>query len=70
MDVSISLSAVCDHCLPSQLPYFMNELTLTELDMGVSTPRILQASKPSVDHQGIFRKPIKTSALFKLPVDL
>lgn len=35
-----------------QLPYFMNELTLTELDMGVATPRILGASKPSVDHRG------------------
>ncbi|XP_066515381.1 testis-expressed protein 2-like [Hoplias malabaricus] len=37
-----------------RLPYFMNELTLTELDMGVSTPRILWASKPSVDHQGLW----------------
>ncbi|XP_012682940.2 testis-expressed protein 2 isoform X2 [Clupea harengus] len=37
-----------------RLPYFMNELTLTELDMGLSTPRILQASKPSVDHQGLW----------------
>ncbi|KAG9350432.1 hypothetical protein JZ751_026794 [Albula glossodonta] len=34
-----------------RLPYFMNELTLTELDMGVAIPKILQASKPSVDHQ-------------------
>lgn len=30
----------------------MNELTLTELDMGVSIPKILGASKPSMDHQG------------------
>ena len=30
----------------------MNELTLTELDMGFSIPKILDASKPSVDHQG------------------
>uniref|UniRef100_A0A4W5QVR9 Testis expressed 2 n=1 Tax=Hucho hucho TaxID=62062 RepID=A0A4W5QVR9_9TELE len=37
-----------------RLPYFMNELTLTELDMGVATPRILGASKPSVDHQGLW----------------
>uniref|UniRef100_A0A8B9JTV7 Testis expressed 2 n=1 Tax=Astyanax mexicanus TaxID=7994 RepID=A0A8B9JTV7_ASTMX len=37
-----------------QLPYFMNELTLTELDMGASTPRILCASPPSVDHQGLW----------------
>ncbi|MGH0126411.1 UNVERIFIED_CONTAM: hypothetical protein FKN15_030275 [Acipenser sinensis] len=35
-----------------RLPYFMNELTLTELDMGVAVPKILQASKPSIDHQG------------------
>ncbi|XP_067115010.1 testis-expressed protein 2-like isoform X1 [Osmerus mordax] len=37
-----------------RLPYFMNELTLTELDMGVATPKILGASKPSVDHQGLW----------------
>ncbi|CAF92671.1 unnamed protein product, partial [Tetraodon nigroviridis] len=37
---------------PLQLPYFMNELTLTELDMGSSTPRILKASKPSIDYRG------------------
>lgn len=30
----------------------MNELTLTELDMGFSIPKILHASKPSVDQQG------------------
>uniref|UniRef100_A0A8I3PGE9 Testis expressed 2 n=2 Tax=Canis lupus familiaris TaxID=9615 RepID=A0A8I3PGE9_CANLF len=35
-----------------KLPYFMNELTLTELDMGVAMPKILQAFKPYVDHQG------------------
>ncbi|XP_040015418.1 testis-expressed protein 2 isoform X3 [Xiphias gladius] len=35
-----------------RLPYVMNELTLTELDMGFSIPKILHASKPSVDHQG------------------
>ena len=35
-----------------QLPYVMNELTLTELDMGFSIPKILHASSPSVDHQG------------------
>ncbi|MGH0139956.1 UNVERIFIED_CONTAM: hypothetical protein FKN15_070303 [Acipenser sinensis] len=38
-----------------RLPYFMNELTLTELDMGVAVPKILQASKPSIDHQGKVR---------------
>lgn len=37
-----------------RLPYVMNELTLTELDMGFSIPKILQASKPSVDHQGLW----------------
>ncbi|KAI7808017.1 testis-expressed protein 2-like isoform X1 [Triplophysa rosa] len=37
-----------------RLPYFMNELKLTELDMGHSTPRILTSSQPSVDHQGLW----------------
>ncbi|GCB65736.1 testis-expressed protein 2 isoform X1 [Scyliorhinus torazame] len=37
-----------------RLPYFMNELTLTELDMGAAIPRICQASKPSVNHQGLW----------------
>ncbi|KAF7668604.1 hypothetical protein LDENG_00001120 [Lucifuga dentata] len=37
-----------------RLPYFMNELTLTELDMGAATPRILGASKPSIDYQGLW----------------
>ncbi|KAF7711234.1 testis-expressed protein 2-like isoform X1 [Silurus meridionalis] len=37
-----------------RLPYFMNELSLTELDMGTCTPRILWASQPSVDHQGLW----------------
>ncbi|TSK87582.1 Testis-expressed protein 2 [Bagarius yarrelli] len=37
-----------------RLPYFMNELTLTELDMGMAIPKILKASKPSVDHQGLW----------------
>lgn len=30
----------------------MNELTLTELDMGIAVPKILQAYKPSIDHRG------------------
>ena len=30
----------------------MNELTLTELDMGIAVPKILQAFKPAVDHRG------------------
>ncbi|XP_043970960.1 testis-expressed protein 2-like isoform X2 [Gambusia affinis] len=37
-----------------RLPYFMNELTLTELDMGTTTPRILGASAPSVDCRGLW----------------
>ncbi|KAF7666384.1 hypothetical protein LDENG_00107880 [Lucifuga dentata] len=37
-----------------RLPYVMNELTLTELDMGFSIPKIIHASKPSVDHQGLW----------------
>ncbi|XP_047435307.1 testis-expressed protein 2-like isoform X2 [Mugil cephalus] len=37
-----------------RLPYFMNELTLTELDMGSATPRILGASKPCVDYRGLW----------------
>ncbi|XP_067164581.1 testis-expressed protein 2 isoform X2 [Apteryx mantelli] len=37
-----------------KLPYFMNELTLTELDMGIAVPKILQAFKPSVDHKGLW----------------
>uniref|UniRef100_A0A673HD79 Testis-expressed sequence 2 protein-like n=1 Tax=Sinocyclocheilus rhinocerous TaxID=307959 RepID=A0A673HD79_9TELE len=37
-----------------RLPYFMNELTLTELDMGISIPKILSSSNPSVDHRGLW----------------
>ncbi|XP_061580700.1 testis-expressed protein 2-like [Cololabis saira] len=37
-----------------RLPYFMNELTLTELDMGSATPRILGASTPYADHRGLW----------------
>lgn len=51
--------------LTVQLPYVMNELTLTELDMGFSIPKVLHASAPSVDHQG--RKIIyKGSGMFML----
>lgn len=35
-----------------QLPYFMNELTLTELDMGCSMPHITTTSRPEVNHRG------------------
>ncbi|XP_041838284.1 testis-expressed protein 2-like isoform X2 [Melanotaenia boesemani] len=37
-----------------RLPYFMNELTLTELDMGSATPRILRASTPYIDYRGLW----------------
>lgn len=35
-----------------QLPYFMNELTLTELDMGTSIPSVLSASNPTINERG------------------
>ncbi|XP_047464199.1 testis-expressed protein 2 isoform X2 [Mugil cephalus] len=34
-----------------RLPYFMNELTLTELDMGCSMPQITATSRPEVNHR-------------------
>ncbi|KAG7507717.1 hypothetical protein JOB18_042576 [Solea senegalensis] len=37
-----------------RLPYFMNELTLTELDMGSSMPHITAASKPAFNHRGVW----------------
>uniref|UniRef100_A0A8C2WXD0 Testis expressed 2, like n=1 Tax=Cyclopterus lumpus TaxID=8103 RepID=A0A8C2WXD0_CYCLU len=37
-----------------RLPYFMNELTLTELDMGSSTPQIVTTSSPEVNHRGLW----------------
>ncbi|KAJ8413671.1 hypothetical protein AAFF_G00081780 [Aldrovandia affinis] len=37
-----------------RLPYFMNELTLTELDMGTSMPQVTCTSKPSVNHRGLW----------------
>ncbi|KFW08354.1 Testis-expressed sequence 2 protein, partial [Eurypyga helias] len=37
-----------------KLPYFMNELTLTELDMGTSIPSVLCASNPTVNDQGLW----------------
>lgn len=48
----MSLTVEFPPYLNVQLPYVMNELTLTELDMGFSIPKILHASAPSVDHQG------------------
>ncbi|XP_037767404.1 testis-expressed protein 2 [Chelonia mydas] len=37
-----------------KLPYFMNELTLTELDMGTSIPLVLSASSPIIDNRGLW----------------
>ncbi|XP_056286625.1 testis-expressed protein 2 isoform X2 [Pseudoliparis swirei] len=37
-----------------RLPYFMNELTLTELDMGDSMPQIVTTSSPEVNHRGLW----------------
>ncbi|XP_015232560.1 PREDICTED: testis-expressed sequence 2 protein-like [Cyprinodon variegatus] len=37
-----------------RLPYFMNELTLTELDMGSSMPLIMATSRPEVNHRGLW----------------
>ncbi|XP_077357723.1 testis-expressed protein 2 [Festucalex cinctus] len=37
-----------------RLPYFMNELTLTELDMGCSIPKIISTSRPEVNHRGLW----------------
>ncbi|XP_071319584.1 testis-expressed protein 2 [Trachinotus anak] len=37
-----------------RLPYFMNELTLTELDMGCSMPHITATSRPEVNHRGLW----------------
>lgn len=39
----------------SQLPYFMNELTLIELDMGCSMPQIATTSRPEVNHRGEYQ---------------
>ncbi|XP_070783323.1 testis-expressed protein 2 [Enoplosus armatus] len=37
-----------------RLPYFMNELTLTEMDMGCSMPQITTTSRPEVNHRGLW----------------
>ncbi|NXG46292.1 TEX2 protein, partial [Psilopogon haemacephalus] len=37
-----------------KLPYFMNELALTELDMGTSIPSILSASSPTINDRGLW----------------
>ncbi|KAM9305445.1 testis-expressed protein 2-like [Gastrophryne carolinensis] len=37
-----------------KLPNFMNDLKLTELDMGTSLPQILSTSSPSVNERGLW----------------
>ncbi|XP_034563137.1 testis-expressed protein 2 [Notolabrus celidotus] len=37
-----------------KLPYFMNELKLTELDMGCSVPEMTSTSRPEVNHRGLW----------------
>uniref|UniRef100_A0A3P9IKH7 Testis expressed 2, like n=1 Tax=Oryzias latipes TaxID=8090 RepID=A0A3P9IKH7_ORYLA len=37
-----------------RLPYFMNELSLTEMDMGCSVPQVSAASRPEVNHRGLW----------------
>ncbi|KAJ7984704.1 hypothetical protein DPEC_G00357510 [Dallia pectoralis] len=37
-----------------RLPYFMNELTLTELDMGSCLPQITSTSRPVVNSRGLW----------------
>lgn len=37
-----------------QLPYFVNELTVTSIDMGSELPIIRNAGKPFLDNQGLW----------------
>ncbi|XP_039972725.1 testis-expressed protein 2-like isoform X2 [Xiphias gladius] len=37
-----------------KLPYFMNELTLADLDMGTCLPQVLNTSKPMLDRRGLW----------------
>ncbi|KAM9745619.1 testis-expressed protein 2-like [Menidia menidia] len=37
-----------------KLPYFMNELTLADLDMGTCLPQVLSTSKPTLDNRGLW----------------
>lgn len=46
-----------------QLPYFMNELTLTELDMGTSIPLVLSASNPTINDRG--KSPVPEAGRFQ-----
>uniref|UniRef100_A0A3B1IEK4 SMP-LTD domain-containing protein n=1 Tax=Astyanax mexicanus TaxID=7994 RepID=A0A3B1IEK4_ASTMX len=51
-----------------RLPYFMNELTLAELDMGTCMPQVLSTSKPSVDRRAIWNHPTYLLRLVRIPV--
>ncbi|XP_056256723.1 testis-expressed protein 2-like isoform X1 [Seriola aureovittata] len=37
-----------------KLPYFMNELTLADLDIGTCLPQVLNTSKPTLDRRGLW----------------
>ncbi|XP_060921384.1 testis-expressed protein 2-like isoform X1 [Labrus mixtus] len=37
-----------------KLPYFMNDLTLADLDMGTCLPQVLSTSKPTLDRRGLW----------------
>ncbi|MEQ2227779.1 hypothetical protein ILYODFUR_001832 [Ilyodon furcidens] len=37
-----------------KFPYFMNELTLADLDMGSCLPQVLTTSKPTLDRRGLW----------------
>ncbi|XP_059204697.1 testis-expressed protein 2-like [Centropristis striata] len=37
-----------------KLPYFMNELTLADLDMGTCLPQVLSTSPPTLDRRGLW----------------
>ncbi|XP_067426971.1 LOW QUALITY PROTEIN: testis-expressed protein 2-like [Thunnus thynnus] len=37
-----------------KLPYFMNELTLADLDMGTCLPQVLSTAKPTLDRRGLW----------------
>ena len=37
-----------------QIPFFIDELKITEIDMGLYAPTLRRASKPRVDEQGMW----------------
>uniref|UniRef100_A0A3B5A1D4 SMP-LTD domain-containing protein n=1 Tax=Stegastes partitus TaxID=144197 RepID=A0A3B5A1D4_9TELE len=49
-----------------KLPYFMNELTLADLDMGTCLPQVLSTSKPTLDSRGTALALICQSSAFFL----